>query len=133
MLEEKFFWLSALNLEDIPYNGDSRETLDRVHVKFVLPKGALMSKTVATFVQKVSFTWLKGGIYFSYSGHKCNCWLKIVNHWDKRYNGVMCTGKEIWFKSGLILVRRGTYIVTRTCKLLSRKKPEHWDISIVLL
>ena len=37
------FFASALNLKDMPYNGDSRETLDRVHVKNVLPKGAFMS------------------------------------------------------------------------------------------
>ena len=33
----------------------------RVHVKYVLLKGALMSKTVSTFVQKVGLIWLKGG------------------------------------------------------------------------
>ena len=89
--EEKFSWLFALNLKDIPYNSHSRETLKRVHVKYVLPKGPFMSKTVATFVQKVGLIWLKDG-YFSYSGHKCNGWLKIVSHWDQRDSGVMCTG-----------------------------------------
>ena len=69
--------------------------------------------------------------YVSYSGHICNCWLKIVNHLDKRDNGVMCTGKEM--KSGLKLVRMETDVETHTRKLLSRKKPEHWDINIVLL
>ena len=43
--------LSALSLKDLPYNGDSRETLDKVHVKYFLPKVAFMSKTVATFVR----------------------------------------------------------------------------------
>ena len=57
----EFFWLSALYLKDIPYNDDFRETLDRVHVKYVLPTGAFMSKIVATFVQKVGLIWLKGG------------------------------------------------------------------------
>ena len=47
------FFLSALNLKDIPYNDDFRETLDRVHVKYVLPTGAFMSKIVATYIQKV--------------------------------------------------------------------------------
>ena len=47
--------------------------------------------------------------------------LKIVNHWDKRDNGVMCTGKEI--KPGLKLVRID--VATHTCKLLLRKTPEH--------
>ena len=70
-------------------------------------------------------------IYFSYSGHRRNCWLKIVNHWDKRDNGVMCTGKEI--QSGLKLVRMETDAAAHTCKLPLRKKPEHWDINIVLL
>ena len=53
------FSLSALNLKDIPCNGDSCETLDMFHVKYVLLKGAFMSKTVATFVQKVGLIWLK--------------------------------------------------------------------------
>ena len=57
--------------------------------------------------------------YFSYSGHKRNCWLKIANHWDKRDNGVMCTGKEI--KSGLKLVRMEIDVATHTCKRLLRK------------
>ena len=93
--------VSGLNLKDVLYSGDSPETLDKVNVKHVLPKAAFMSKTVATFVQKVGLIWImgliwiKGGFYFSYSGHKYNCWHKIVNHWDKRENGVMCTGKEI--------------------------------------
>ena len=65
-----------------------------------------MSKTVASFVQKVGLIWLKGGFYFSYSGHKCNCRLKIVKPLGKRDNGVMCTGKEI--KSSLKLVQMET-------------------------
>ena len=40
-------------MKDIPYNSNSHETLGRVHVKYVL------SKTIATFVQKVGLTWLK--------------------------------------------------------------------------
>ena len=59
-----------------------------------------MSKTVATFVQKVGVIWLKGG--FLLDTYVINCWLKIVNHWDKRDNCVMYTGREI--KSGLKLV-----------------------------
>ena len=47
------FFLSALNLKDIPYNDDFRETLDRVHVRYFLPTGAFVSKIVATYVQKV--------------------------------------------------------------------------------
>ena len=67
--------------------------------------------------------------YFSYSGHECTCWLKVVNRWDERDNGVMCTEKEI--QSGLKLVRMETDVATHTCKLLLRKKPEHWDINIL--
>ena len=57
------FWLFALNLKDIAYNGDFHETLDRVHVKYVLSKGTFMSETVATFVQKVGLSWLQGGFF----------------------------------------------------------------------
>ena len=69
--------------------------------------------------------WLKGGFYFSCSGHKSNCWLKIVIHWNKRDNGVLCTGKEI--KSGLKLARMETDVATHVCKLLKKKKPEYCD------
>ena len=55
----EFFLAFCNNLKDIPSNSDSPKTLDRVHVKYVLPKGAFMSITVATFVQKVGLTWLK--------------------------------------------------------------------------
>ena len=55
------FLLSELNLKDIAYNSEPREPLDRVHVKYVLSKGAFMSKTVAIFVENVGFIWLKGG------------------------------------------------------------------------
>ena len=104
----------------MPYNGHSREIFDRVPVKYVLPKGAFLCNNIATFVQKVGFNWLKKvAFYFSYSGHKCNCWLKVVTHWDKRDNGVMCTRKQI--KSGLELIRMETDVATHTCKLLSRK------------
>ena len=36
--------------------------------------------------------------------------------------------KEI--ESGLKLVRMETDVPTDTCELLSRKRPEHWDINI---
>ena len=48
-----------------------------------------MSKTVAMLVQTVDLSRGNSGFYFIYSGHKCNCWLKIVDHLDKRDNGVM--------------------------------------------
>ena len=73
----------------------------------------------------------KVAFYFSYSGHKRNCWLKIVNQRDKRDNGGMRTGKEI--KSDLKLFRMETDVATNTCDLLLRRKPEHRDINIVLL
>ena len=60
-IRRELFWLSELKLKDIPYNGDSRETLDRIHVRYILCKGAFVSKTVATFAQKVGLVWLKGG------------------------------------------------------------------------
>ena len=56
-----------------------------------------------------------------------NCRLKIVNHWDKRDNGVMCTEKEI--KSGLKLIRLETDVAAHSCKLL-KKTP---DIGISIL
>ena len=68
---------------------------------------------------------------FSYSGYKCNCWHKIVNHSDKRDNGVMQAGEKI--KSGLKLVRTKTDVATHTYKLFLRKEDEHLDINILLL
>ena len=72
-IRRDIFWLSALNLKDIPYHDDSHETLDRVHVQHVLSKGAFMLPPLSKI--KVNFIYL---------GYKCNCWLKIVKHWDKR-------------------------------------------------
>ena len=53
--KRNFSWLSVLNLKDIPHDSDPRETLDRVHIRCVVLRGAFMSKTVATFVQKSGF------------------------------------------------------------------------------
>ena len=51
-----------MGIPTVAYNGDSHETLDKVNnVKYILPKGAFMSKPVATFVQKVGLIWLNGG------------------------------------------------------------------------
>ena len=47
------------------YNGDSRENLDKVYVKYVLSKCAFMCKTVATFVQTVGLICLRGGFFTS--------------------------------------------------------------------
>ena len=81
--------------------------------------------------QNVDLIWLKGGFYFSYSGHKCRCWLKGVNHWKKSDDGVMCAGKEN--NSCLKLVRIKPEEATNTCKLLLRKTNKQCDINIVLL
>ena len=63
-IRRETFWFPALNLKDIPYNGDSRETLDRVYARYVLLKGAFISETIATFVQKAGLIWLEG-IFFT--------------------------------------------------------------------
>ena len=60
----KFFWLFALNLKYIPYNGDFHETLDRIDVTYVLPKGVLMWETATTFVQKVGLIWLFASVIY---------------------------------------------------------------------
>ena len=46
----------------------------------------------------ILYFWETG--YFDYSVHKCDCWLKIVNHWDKSDNSVLCgeTTDYILFK-----------------------------------
>ena len=61
-MEDKVLLLSARNLKDIPYKIDSPEALDRAHVKYVLSKGAFMSKTVASVFQKVDLIWPNGGL-----------------------------------------------------------------------
>ena len=69
--------------------------------------------------------------YFNYTGHRCNCWLKIVNHWDKRDNSVMCAGKKI--KSGFKISSKGDRHSDAYMQAPFKKKPEQWDINIVLL
>ena len=59
-------------------------------------------------------------ISFNYSGHKCNCWRKVVNHWDKRDNGIMCTGKEIKFGLKLLRMETDVAIPGRTKKIWVR-------------
>ena len=54
---------------------------------------------------------------------------KFVNQWNKRDNGVICTGKEI--KSGLKLVGMETGVAKHTCKLLLRKKNLKIVISVL--
>ena len=79
---------SALNLKDIPCNDDPRETVDRVHAKYVLLKGAFMLKSVATFVQKVALIWLKTAFFLQL--FRTQMYFLTLNcyHWDKRDNGI---------------------------------------------
>ena len=69
-----------------------------------------MSKTVAIFVEKEGLIWLNSGFLIQLFRTQCNRFLKIVYHWDKSDDGVMCTGKEI--KSGLNLIRMETDVAT---------------------
>ena len=99
-----------------------------------------MSKTVASFVQKVGSIWLKGGFLLQLfrwlftsviQDTKVIVGLKLLTIGTNVTTVLLCTRKEI--KSGLKLVRMETDVATHTCKLLSRKKLEHWIVNIVLL
>ena len=130
----KTFLFSALNLKDVPYKNDSPEPRTGLMLNmFCTNMHFCFVKIVASFVQKP-----KSGLnlanltfYFSYSGPKCNCWLKSVNHWKKPDDGVMWAGKEN--KSGLKLVRIKPDVAKNTCRLLLRKTNKQCDINIVLL
>ena len=89
MSEENFFWLSAQNLKDIPCNEDPREIVDSVHAKYVLLKGAFMSKDVATFGLNLSKK-----CFFLLQLFRTQMYVLTLDcyHWDKRDNGVMCLG-----------------------------------------
>ena len=50
--EEKFCWLSALNLKDMPNNGDSCETLDRFMLNMFCPEVHLCSKPLPPLWKK---------------------------------------------------------------------------------
>ena len=52
-----------------------------------------MLKTVATFIQKHG---LKLATWWHFYFDCCDCWLKVVDRWDKRVNGVLCA-EEKWF------------------------------------
>ena len=56
--------------------------------------------------------------YFDRAVHNCNCWLKIVNHWDKRDNSQVFCLQRRKIKSGLKLLLMKTAVATHTCKLL---------------
>ena len=57
----EIFWTFHIKFERHTSQRRLSQNLRWVHVKYVLHKGAFMSKTVATFVQKVGSIWLKGG------------------------------------------------------------------------
>ena len=84
--------------------------------QIILSKSGLILKTVATFVQKGGLIWQQRWHFtsFDHSVHKCDCWLKIVNHWDKRDNSVMCAEKK---KFGLKLLLVETEVAKHKCKL----------------
>ena len=88
-------------MKDIPCNGDTRETLDRVHAKYVLHKSAFMLKNVATFVQKVALIWLKTAFLLQLFGTQMYFLALNCYHWDKRDNGVMCPGGSLSIKGPL--------------------------------
>ena len=48
------------------------------------------------------------------------CWLKIINHWDKRDNSALCAEKKA--KSGLELLTVETEVATHTFQAYLRKK-----------
>ena len=50
--------------------------------------------------------------YFDYSEQKCGCWLKVVNHWDKRDDSTLCADRKI--KSGSKLLLMETKVATHT-------------------
>ena len=51
-------------------------------------------KTVATLSEMRAYFGIKVAFDFDYPVHKCDPWLKIVNHWDKRDNSVLCADKN---------------------------------------
>ena len=44
------------------------------------------------------------GFHFDYTVHKCNCWLKTVNNWDKLDNSVLFAEKNIESRLNLLLM-----------------------------
>ena len=54
-------------MTDIPSNGDSHKIFELVYVKYVLSMSGLISKIVATFVQKVGLIWRQGGFFLDHS------------------------------------------------------------------
>ena len=129
--KRNFLGLSALNLKDRPYNGDFRKTLDRAHVKYVLPKRCIYVRDCCHLCPKSGLNLAKRWLFTSViqDTNSCTWWLKIVNHRDKCDNDVMCIEKEI--KSGLKSVRMETDVATHTCKLLLGKNL-NTGISILL-
>ena len=109
-----------------------REILDKVHVRYVLPKGAFMSKTVVTFIQKVGLIWLKGGLLLQlFKDTNVIVGLKLLTTSTNATTVLCAQGKRLNLVQKLIGME--TDVATDTTKLLFRKKPEHWDINVVLL
>ena len=57
-MRREFFLNLCTELKDVPYNGDSCETLDRVHVKYVLSK-AVYVQNRCHFCPKSGFNLAK--------------------------------------------------------------------------
>ena len=56
--------------------------------------GLFWHSYVATFVQEVGLTWIQGGLLFRYSGHKCYCWLKIVDFCKHDYEFMLAEKRK---------------------------------------
>ena len=89
--------------------------------KYVLPKGAFLSKTVATFVQKVGLIWLKCGFFASIiQDTNVVVGLKLLTT-TTNVTTVLCTqGNKI--KSGFKKVRTKTDVTTHTCQVPFKRK-----------
>ena len=109
----------------MPYHGDSRATLNSVDVEHALSKGAIISKTVATFVQKVGLIWPTEVDFASFiQGTNVIVHLKLLT------NGTNM--KTIWFKISYN-EDRGNNPDTQVPFRKQKQKTEHWDINILLL
>ena len=78
-MDGKVFWLSALNLKDVPYKIDSPETLDRAHVKYVLSKSKICVQNRCQLGPKGGLNLAKRWLFISVIQGANG----IVNHWDK--------------------------------------------------
>ena len=120
------FFPSALNLKDIPCNDDFRETLDRVHVKYVLPTGALCPKSLPPMSKKwanLAKRWL---FISAFQDTNVIVGLRLLTTGTNVTTVFCAQGRN---KSGLKLARmENTYMPAPF-----KTKPEYCDINIVLL